>query len=60
MLEVICLTALAVFVLGGALFVLTIEAAWLQGGEFYIKGNKGRRKSWVERLLDGFEVLRRM
>ena len=34
--------------------------AWTLGGEFYIKGNFGRRKKWIERLLDGFEVLRRM
>ena len=39
---------------------LTVESAWSLGGEFYIKGNYGRRKNWIERLLDGFEVLRRM
>jgi len=36
---------------------LTIESAWNLGGEFYIKGNYGRRKNWIERLFDGFEIL---
>ena len=37
-----------------------IHNAWNLGGEYYINGNFARRKNWLERLLDGFEVLGRM
>lgn len=57
----ILLTVIGVTViLIGVLGVLNIENAWTLGGEFYIKGNYGRRKNWLERLLDGFEVLRKL
>jgi len=52
----IVVTALLVVVFGG----LLLASAWGLGGEFYIYGNKGRRKNWLERLLDGLEVLRKM
>ncbi len=56
LLGVIGTTLLLVCVFGW----LTVENAWSVGGEFYINGNFGRKKKWIERLLDGFEVLRRM
>lgn len=56
LLGVIGTTLLLVFVFGW----LTVESAWAVGGEYYIKGNYGRRKKWIERLLDGFEILRKM
>lgn len=36
---------------------LVIENAWSLGGEYYISGNYGRKKTWLERLIDGFEKL---
>lgn len=36
---------------------LYIGLAWQYGGEFYISENKGRRKTWFERLLDGLEIV---
>jgi len=56
LLGVIGTTLLLVFVFGW----LSVESAWSVGGEYYIKGNYARRKKWIERLLDGFEILRKM
>lgn len=56
MINIIAATAVLVLFFGG----LTVSSAWLLGGEFYIKGNYGRRKNWVEHLLDGFEILRKL
>lgn len=53
---VIIVTAILVFVFGG----LTLSSAWDLGGEFYIDDFKGRRKMWIERLLDGYEILRKL
>lgn len=54
LLYLIIITAISVVFFGG----LLLSSAWTLGGEFYIHGNKGRRKMWIERLLDGFEILR--
>ena len=54
--NIIVITIVLILFFGG----LSIQTAWDFGGEFYIHGNFGRRKKWIERLLDGFEVLRRM
>ena len=56
MTNLIAITAVLTIFFGG----LTVSSAWLFGGEFYIKGNVGKRKNWLERLLDGFEALRKM
>lgn len=53
---VIAITATFTIFFGG----LTIGSAWEFGGEFYIDEFKGRRKSWLERLLDGLEYLHRI
>ena len=37
--------------------LIMFECAWSIGGQYYINGNYGRRKSWLKRLLDGFEKL---
>lgn len=58
--EILFNIIVATAVLCGAFGWLTISCAWEEGGEFYIDEFKGRRKSWVERLLDGFEHLRRV
>lgn len=49
-------TAFIALAFGG----LTFACAWSVGGEFYISANKGRRKNFIERLLDGFENLKNM
>ena len=54
--NLIIATALLALVFGG----LTFACAWSVGGEFYISANKGRRKNFFERLLDGFEILKNM
>lgn len=51
---------LATFYLWCSVAGFNLYNAWNLGGQFYIKGNCGKRKSWVERLLDGFEVLEKM
>lgn len=56
MANIISATVLLILCFGG----FNIYNAWNLGGEYYIKGNFGRRKKWIERLLDGFEVLGRM
>lgn len=56
MANIIALTIICVVCFGW----WNVYNAWTLGGEFYIKGNFGRRKKWIERLLDGFEVLKRM
>ena len=53
---VIAITVTFTIFFGG----LTICSAWVYGGEFYIDEFKGRRKNWIERLLDGFETVRKM
>lgn len=52
---VIAITATFTIFFGG----LTIGSAWEFGGEFYIDEFKGRRKMWIERLLDGFEIIKK-
>jgi hypothetical protein len=58
--------AILLGIIGTTLFLVCIfglvivEDAWQLGGEFYINGNYGRRKMWIERLLDGFEIIGRM
>lgn len=54
--NVILITATLVLFFGS----FTIVVAWEEGGEFYIDDFKGRRKSWVERLLDGLEYIHRV
>jgi hypothetical protein len=54
--NLIIATALLALAFGG----LTFMCAWSVGGEFYITADKGRRKSFFERLFDGFEKLGRM
>lgn len=39
---------------------LGVYLAWCDGDEYKIKGNKGYRLSWVERLNDGIEKLKIM
>ena len=56
LINIIAITATLTIFFGG----FTLAIAWEYGGQFYIKGNKGRRKCWVERLLDGMETLRKM
>lgn len=56
LISVIAITSVFVIFFGG----LIIGSAWEFGGEFYIGEFKGRRKSWLERLLDGFEYLHRI
>ncbi len=48
-------------------FILIIAIGWLLcaqaysiGGEFYINGNYGRRKTKFERLCDGLEKLAKL
>lgn len=52
---VIAITFNLVVFFGG----LTICTAWEYGGEFYIDEFKGRRKMWIERLLDGLEIIKK-
>lgn len=54
--NLIITTALIALTFGG----LTFACAWAVGGEFYISADKGRRKNFIERLLDGFENLKNM
>jgi hypothetical protein len=49
-------TAFIALAFGG----LTFMCAWSVGGEFYISEYQGRRKNFLERLLDGFEILKNM
>lgn len=53
---VIAITVTFTIFFGG----LTIGSAWEFGGEFYINDFKGRRKNWIERLLDGLEIIHKM
>lgn len=51
--NLIIATAIIALAFGG----LTFMCAWSVGGEFYISEYRGRRKNFLERLLDGFEKL---
>ena len=54
--NLIIVTAFLALAFGG----LTFACAWSVGGEFYISADKGRRKNFLERLLDGFEKMKNM
>ena len=45
-------------IIAGTFGYLTITSALAHGGEFYIGTFYGRRKMWIEKLLDGLEILR--
>ena len=49
-------TALITLIFG----CLWAYCAWSVGGEFYITADKGRKKSFLERLFDGFEKMEEM
>lgn len=53
---IIVTTSILVFAFGS----LTVMIAWDLGNKFYIKGNKGRKRNWLERLFNGFEILNKM
>lgn len=58
--EILINVIIGTVILLGSCIALTVSSAWTLGGKYYIKGNFARRKSWIERLLDGFEILAKM
>jgi len=51
--SIIAFTAILAGFFGG----LLVYSALVHGGEFYVNDFYGRRKKWIEKLLDGLEVL---
>ena len=56
MIELIFSTVVLIGIFGG----INLYLAYGLGGDYYVIGNYARRKNWIEKILDGLEVLRKM